>query len=343
MTSSAGIVVHCDAGSKAGYGHLSRCLTLSHALQAHDVRIKVLVGGGGQDAVDFARRQGFDIELTAQDIGTDDNAARLIDACRSFECAVAILDSRELHAGYLRRLDSILVTILDDDVRQDLPCNILVNPHFWASPDNYETGQARHILAGADCNLVHPAYFEQRAGRVPNRPIRRILITMGGEDPWNATSWLIRNAADILANVFVDIVVGAAHPQAVDVDAAARLLPHARVIRAPAGLMEYTAMADLAISAGGTTCYELAAAGVAIAAVSLEAHQDILIGRLVERGAAICIAEWAGKDASQMRSRLQSLLTDTPMRQDLNNDARSLFAAPGADHVAAAIQKLSIL
>lgn len=343
MTSAAGIVVHCDAGPKAGYGHLSRCLILSRALQEYGVRIKILVGGGGQNAVDFARRQGFDIDLTAQDIGTDENAARVIDACQSFDCASVILDSRELHPGYLRRLGAVFVTILDDDGRQDLSCNILVNPHFWASPDNYKTSQARHILAGADCNLVHPAYFEQRAGRSCNHPIRRILITMGGEDPWNATSWLIRNAADILANIFVDIVVGAAHPQAVDVDAAAQLLPRARVIRAPAGLMEYTAIADLAISAGGTTCYELAAAGVAIAAVSLEPHQDILIGRLVERGAAICIARCAEKDVAQMRSRLQSLLTDTLMRERLNDDARSLFAAPGADHVAAAIQNLTNL
>lgn len=339
---TASVLLHCDAGPKAGYGHLSRCATLAQGLRATGIATRMVVSGGGQAALNFVARQVDQAESAHTAIGTMEDADTMLAQYHSAHCGAIILDSRELNTAYLQRLRSAAyVVILDDDCRCDLPCDILINPHFWVAPEHYGECVASHILAGAAYNLINPAYFSQREDRDPTKPLQRMLITMGGEDPWNCTSWLLRHAGDFLTDYAVDVVVGAAHPALAEVEATARQLTDCRVAYAPAGLMPFVAAADVALSAGGTTCYELAAAGVPMAVVALEAHQQDLIDRLTGHRAAVQLASYADKDVSAMRHALEGLLENPALRAALSRSGRQLFAAPGANHVAASIKELA--
>ncbi|MCW0234948.1 MAG: hypothetical protein OJJ21_15210 [Ferrovibrio sp.] len=338
------VILRCDAGEQAGYGHLSRCVILAGALAAAGANPKILINGGGDAALDFATRNGIVATQAPFLFGTAADTEHLLSVLQvSRSPVIVVLDSRNLNAGHTEAITSVAPTVvLDDEALRDLPCSLLINPNFWVRVTDYpHAAAARRILSGAAYNLINPEYFTQRS--LPrSSPPSRILITMGGEDPWNCTSWLIRNAADILNNWTVDVVVGPFHPDRTDVERAAELLTRKHLTVAPAGLTSLIASADLALTAGGTTCYELAASGVPMAAVILEPHQGKFVDRLVDHGAAMVLASFADKSTDDMRTRLKSLLADTAVSQDLIAAGRKLFEGPGASRVAAAILTLEL-
>jgi UDP-2,4-diacetamido-2,4,6-trideoxy-beta-L-altropyranose hydrolase len=102
------------------------------------------------------------------------------------------------------------------------------------------------------------------------------------------------------------------------------------VIEAPASLAPHILAADLAITAGGTTCYELAAAGVPMLAIGIEPHQLPMIDVLARRGACCPLGMGFGIDVDRARRELHRFANDVDARNRMHAAQRNIFAGPGA-------------
>jgi spore coat polysaccharide biosynthesis predicted glycosyltransferase SpsG len=151
---------------------------------------------------------------------------------------------------------------------------------------------------------------------------------------------VLRHLGDLFAGRPVIVVVGPAHSDPDAVEVAAKGVPDVEIHRAPRDLVVLAERSEIAISAGGTTCYELAAAGIAIAAIATEPHQHDLIAPLAKRGA---VAALGGADLSvaSARATVGDLLTRPDLRGALAKGARAIFPAPGAPRIADALFELS--
>ena len=163
------------------------------------------------------------------------------------------------------------------------------------------------------------------------------LITFGGEDPLNHSCWAIENLSPALEGIQISVVVGPAHPDPAAVVRAART--HAiEVISAPPSLVTCVQSADLALSAGGGTCYELAAAGVPTLAIAIEPHQDALIDALARHGACVKLGAGFEIDVARAREAVRRLAGDAESRRAMRDAQVRLFPGPGAARAVQAIQ-----
>jgi len=316
----------CDAGADHGLGHLSRCVVIADAVAARGALTRFYV-----HADDALRAFAGTHEWHAMpwDTGMAGDLEHMQRELEHTPDSVVVVDNKRVGKEYVAALRTLrpVAQIVDGDPRESA-ADIVINNHTGAETFKQEG----RFLLGPSYNTVRPGYFAaaQKADR------KAILITLGGEDPGNHTAWILRHLGDLFVNRPVLVVIGPAHSDPASVEQAAKKVSGVEIHRAPRDLVTLAERSEIAISAGGTTCYELAAAGIATAVIASEPHQHQLIAPLAERGAVL---QLGGPDVSVdiARSAVGNLLAQPALRNDLTRAARALFPAPGAPRIAEAL------
>jgi hypothetical protein len=166
-----------------------------------------------------------------------------------------------------------------------------------------------------------------------------VLVTLGGGDPDNATlrvmSALMRISTPRLN---ISIVVGAANPNGEILERALPALQavhDARLIKKGGDMPTLMREADIAVSAAGSSCWELAFLGVPMAVVVIADNQKDIAAEIGRFGAGVtlgsldqCILEvWAGQ--------IQSVIESPSIRASMSRMGESLVDGRGAGRVAA--------
>lgn len=154
-----------------------------------------------------------------------------------------------------------LLRIDDNGLAGPFRADILLNQNLGATAEDYPAkGGSCRLLFGPDYALLRPEF--SRMGTVENVPAcsGRIIVTLGGSDPACATERVLEALRQPSAQgLAADFIIGAANPRRDTLMAAiAVLAPRLQAVIAPADLAERFARADFAVTAGGTTLYELA-------------------------------------------------------------------------------------
>ena len=106
--------------------------------------------------------------------------------------------------------------------------------------------------------------------------------------------------------------------------------------------LEFATICDIAITAGGTTLYELCATGVPSIAFTM-ADNQVDFTKSFHEHEAICYVGDARSDnalARNLAARLFSILPDKALRTRLSANARKLVDGRGAERIADAIINL---
>jgi len=308
---------------------------LSIAKSAREFGTDVVVlshfGGGQRPAM--ALRRG--VSLAAGPIGSDADLSALLDTSSDggHEHHVLVLDSREIPGPYLESLRArFFLVCIDDEQARQFACNMILNPNPWADSRWYSSLERTRVLAGARYNLVRDAFFKARRvrDRMGDRPA--VMVTMGGEDPDNVTGELVSRLDDLKIDLKIVVVLGAAfkaHESVRRVAAASRNV--VAIVTDSPDLATLVQEVDIAISAAGTTAYELVAAGVPTAVISLAEHQERVTEHLVQLGAAVPVS--LRQSNAGFRSVVGSLISDPDVRAGLVRNAAEVFSVAGAREV----------
>jgi spore coat polysaccharide biosynthesis predicted glycosyltransferase SpsG len=312
-----------------------RCLTLARAFRAAG-REPLFVTAVGAEYVGSKKIGSFGFTSVAAGgpAGTEGDLNSLLPRLRSQGAPLLVADNRNLGTQYLSACrEAARIVYLDDDVAWAPPVDVLVNGKPGIVPHDYPCGERGPLfLVGPEYNLVRDEFFSISPSRGSGK--LRLLITLGGEDPLNHTAWVIHHAAGILQTVEVAVIVGPAHPDPAGVVAAAeQCCPQARVLSDVHDMAEVFAETDLAITAGGTTCYELAAAGIPALAIVTEDHQWNLVRPLAAAGSLEILGDQRRIDAAALNQRLQRVIDSQESRTAFAAAGKKLFPAPGAKRI----------
>ena len=315
--------LHPDAGEGVGLGHVSRCCALALALRRQGFRPVVLNGAG--EALDTVlRRQGLDSVACA-----DADAGTVAATARRLGAGLLVADSYRLdRVALAAAVGGLKLAWFDDTATAPPLADVLINGSPAAAALPYALPPQVLGLLGPAYQVVRPGLtFHPRAG-----PVRRLLITYGGADPWRVGPVLAGLCAGAAT---VDFVVGpfAAVPANLPADFA---LHHA-----PPDMPALLGPADLAVSAGGQTLYELAACGVPTLAIGLGPDQRPTLETLAAAG-ALLFAGWAGDPGLlvSLQALLDRALAAEDLRRGLSERAHALIDGRGADRIAVALRRL---
>jgi len=181
------------------------------------------------------------------------------------------------------------------------------------------TGPAWAVLRPEFCG--HPLREQKTSGPY------RIVVTFGGTDPSDLTTWAALALADIDHEVVV--VCPPARPE-MEMTVAGRA-----VLSRPLMAREFLA-ADLVVCSAGRTVHEAAACGVPVVAVAAndrEVLHDVCPGVLY-------LGHWSTVPSLTLRQTVEDLLADAPARQSRAALARGAVDGLGVERVAWMVEGL---
>lgn len=338
------LVVRADGGGSIGAGHISRCASVAEEFRARGGEV-VFAVSNDTSAVQVIRRGFRSVTLSGDrlELSVKDGAALARLAVRERASSI-LVDSYAADYGFyesLRDLSDARIAAIDDGytfaggvlqhVRR-LPVDVLVSYSFGALPESY-----RSVYDGACRLLVGPRYAPVRASiraavHEPRFPVQRVLITTGATNPGGLLERFASAATAALPGATVDVVVGASARFDGCVLGANQLVLH----RGLGDLAPLMAAADIALTAAGSTLYELACAGVpAVAAPIVENQLPNAAGyAAVGCGVSLPSVGWSEKEACCGLARLAS---EQSIMAGCSTTSRRLVDGLGARRIAAAL------
>jgi len=155
---------------------------------------------------------------------------------------------------------------------------------------------------------------------------------MGGSDPENVTATVIE-ALQTLSNVEATVVVGGSNPHFAKLQETATLhAPRITVRKDVSNMAELMASADVAVSASGSTCWELCLLGLPALLLDVAPNQMELARELDRSGCAIHLGDHR-ISAEKIAGEVRSLLGSFELRRSMSHNARQLVDGDGAKRV----------
>lgn len=257
------------------------------------------------------------------------------------ECRLVVVDADRGGADYVQRLCDVggVVCALDDLAAYAFPCQLVVNGgvHARELPYRSSSGRTRFLL-GPDYSILGEGFWD-----VPPRTIdeglQNILVVLGGADPYRLMPDLLSVVDRLPGDFTITAVIGPFFENHVEVQAAAASAGHrVRLVDSPASLRELMVEADVAISAGGQTLYELARVGCPTIAIRTASNQDGQIAAFTEAGFIRPVGHVDDRAMlSNVDEALQSLTRDAQARTAMGAAGQRMVGGQGALRVAEAL------
>ena len=322
----------CDATADIGFGHLSRCVALAEALEAHGVQSH-FAGLFDPTARDQISASGFACEGLSLPVNSGDDAREIA----AHKAELVIVDSYRADSAYLAGLQSqsSALVVIDDFCKLDAyPCDVILNFTSEAPELAYPEAPAR--LLGPQYLLTRRKLVEARARSVERQrtgPACNVLIAVGGSDPKGITARLVR-----LLGERGDVVVHAiAQDTAELTPLLAGFAEGSRALPRQPDLSQPLLWADVAITGGGLIKYESAYMSVPCAAIAQNEGQDgetqvfQAAGLVFDLGLADRVSDM------ELAERLDTFLGDEKLRAAMATKMQASFPPDPGNNAAKAI------
>lgn len=276
------LIIRADASSKIGAGHVMRCLALAQACQDIGGRI-IFVMAMDAEAL-FARLKQEGIELRRIDVvpGSDDDAKQTAGIAHSENADWLILDGYHFTAKYQKTINGadLKLLVIDDNCEQDhYYADYILNQNIHAEESLYPPEKREaytKLLLGTKYCLLRREFLEHKDFKreIPQKA-KKILVTMGGSDPENVSCKVLEVLKQINdSELDIKVVVGATNPHEKELRRVLALLPgKTEMIANARNMPELMMWADLAISAAGSTLWEMCFLKLPFIAVMIAENQ----------------------------------------------------------------------
>ncbi|MBR0146351.1 MAG: UDP-2,4-diacetamido-2,4,6-trideoxy-beta-L-altropyranose hydrolase [Eubacterium sp.] len=336
------ILIRADGNSIIGAGHIMRCLSIADAFcDAEEDVLFVLADETFQDVI---RERGFRVHVLHTDYrAAEEETDLLIPLLLENPVTCFLADSYYVTEAYLGRIrEYTKVVYLDDLGETAWPVDVLVNYNISASPTAYASlysGADREdtaLLLGCSYTPLRREFQNIPAGKKQDG--KRIFVSSGGADPEHVElrllQWLVRHP-DTFPGYEFCFVVGAVNPDYAQILSLSKDMNRVTIYRNVSRMQELMSGCAIAVSAAGSTLYELCACGLPILTYITADNQIPAEKAFVEAGIA-----WSAGDVrteedfvETLFQSLDRLLKAAKQREEMSDQAITLVDGKGAARI----------
>lgn len=335
-------VLRADAGREIGFGHLIRLATLGRALRAHGLEVD-FVGPPRQASHFLPLLEGLTLVPRLWQ-GSSDEGRWLAQYLRSFSserCHLIVDDYRvdnqfreallEGHVKWSEFQPTPTETVWPDWV-------VSTGPQYNPATRAERLGaMQRGQLLGTSFSVIRPELLALRKAS-KSFELNRLVVLGGGGDDRGLIKLVLRSLKRLPATeLTVDVVVGPSNPSFFEIEKLVEKAPDRFTIHvheAPANYADLMAASDLAISAGGTTTFELATLGIPMLLIAISSNQISQCLGWERLGAARYLGFITTLSEQSFPDSIRDVFQDASLRRSLSKKAERLVDGRGAERLA---------
>jgi UDP-2,4-diacetamido-2,4,6-trideoxy-beta-L-altropyranose hydrolase len=330
------LLIRSDASTHIGTGHVMRCLALAQAWQDNGGAVTFLMAPGSLSLQQRILTEGMDILEMEEKPGSEEDATLTAEIANNFESSWIIVDGYQFGAKYQKILKekNAKVLFIDDYGHADhYYADIVLNQNIYADMSYYKKYEPdTQFLLGTKYALLRREFLKWSGWhREIPKVAKKILVTLGGSDPFNITLSIIEALKKLeLGGMEVVIVVGNINSHIDTLEESIRCYPKFSVRTNVTNMPELMAWGDIAISAGGSTCWELAFMGLPFCIITLAENQLINSEKLYENRIAEYLGRYEEIKLLELTTKINNIIFNQKARNIMSQDARQLVTGKGA-------------
>ncbi|MBI9074768.1 MAG: UDP-2,4-diacetamido-2,4,6-trideoxy-beta-L-altropyranose hydrolase [Desulfatibacillum sp.] len=331
------LIIRADAGSQMGTGHVMRCLGLAQAWREKGGKAEFFCAG---TPLRRLAAEGFPAKALQADPGSMEDARETAIFAKTRLASWIVLDGYHFKEDFQKFLmDAGIKTLVVDD-NQD--CNfyhahIVVNPNLHAQESMFSSREIHtRLLLGPQYAFLRKEFWQaSKESRDFSRNSKRVLVTLGGADPNNTTLKVIRALGlNRGLDLEIKVLIGQSNPHMQSLEEEAQHVNGLELIRDAKNMAELMAWADLAVSAAGSTCWEMAACGLPGILIVLAENQRNIGKTFHQAGAGINLGWHGSVTESAIWSNLKVLAESQEMQKRMSLAASTVTDGLGAQKTA---------
>jgi len=248
-----------------------------------------------------------------------------------------VLDGYHFDSEYQKAIrDSGFRLLVLDDVNH-LPyyqADIILNQNINAESKGYACDDSTVLLLGARYALLRSEFLQYKGRKRLNLNIaRKILVTMGSSDSHNVSLTIIRALKQIdIRPLEARIIIGPANPNIGDIQGELLTLPFdATLLQVVDHMPALLAWADVAVTAAGSTCWELAFMGVPSLTVITAHNQEEVAEELDKSEICTTLGWWQDMVFDTVVDELEKLMSDRELRRKKARLGKELIDGRGSE------------
>jgi UDP-2,4-diacetamido-2,4,6-trideoxy-beta-L-altropyranose hydrolase len=333
------VLLRADASATQGTGHVMRCLTLAEALGMAGHHVLLATNDSGVPWLDeLMRGRGLDVVRVGQH-------SLDLELVESLQPDWLVVDSYEIPPTAIsacQRSTRVLAIIDGDD--RCIGADLFLDHNIGAENLSWSACVRARLLAGSRYALVRHSIVAARREH-PWRFLAdppHVLAVMGGSDPTGTIVPVTRALCSLLTPITATIVTSPIWRD--DVESLINSRSGFQVVSPTRDLPELLSRADIAISAAGTSSWEICTLGIPSVLISVVENQRASLRELTNRGLAWGI-DPADIGPAQLNGAIQkalnALLTKELVRHKMSQNCLDSFDGRGARRVVDAMAEFN--
>ncbi len=331
------IAIRLDTGPSIGLGHLMRCLSLAERLtEDHQASVSFLCRNRLPQEisyeVQYLKQGGIASAEGYQVSGIEDEVEEMKQVLQECHMDCLIVDHYGAGDEYFKALRdwvSCLVCI-DDGMGRRIPADIVVNGNLYGTKADY--GSVPIQLLGGTYILLRKE-FQAFPTRCIRSRLQKVYLTSGGADPLNFCQRILQAAEQQLPKLQFHVIVGADF----ELDYIKTLEMYPVTLHQNANMRECMLDADLFVTGGGSTLYELAITGTPSISYILAEDQLHVAWEIWKEGCSLPGGRFSAFDEQEFTEKIQSMGA-VQARTKMSQKAQETVCGDGTINVAEQIK-----
>ncbi|MEQ8384497.1 MAG: UDP-2,4-diacetamido-2,4,6-trideoxy-beta-L-altropyranose hydrolase [Coleofasciculus sp. A1-SPW-01] len=334
------LLVRVDASIKIGTGHLMRCMALAQAWQNIGGRAIFAIATQATPIEDRLVSEGMNVVHLSVEPGSAEDAIKTANLARQLGATWVVVDGYHFGAEYQRIIKNcgLRLLFIDDYGHAQLYwADLVLNQNIYAHEGLYPNrAPDTQLLLGTRYALLRGEFCQWQEWTRKILPVaRKVLVTLGGSDPDNVTLKVIQGLQRVdVPDLEAVVVVGGSNPHYEKLQAAVDASPFPISLeRNVTNMPELIAWADVAISAGGSTTWELAFMGLPSLVLVLADNQRAIAEKLGDMGVAVNLGWHEYVSVAEIAQAMKQLLVSSGIRAEMARHGRELIDGEGTARV----------
>jgi UDP-2,4-diacetamido-2,4,6-trideoxy-beta-L-altropyranose hydrolase len=340
------LFIRSDANPSMGAGHVMRCIALAQAWKKRGGTVTFITHCPSPSILKRIESEGFCLIQMEEICPSDQDIQKTLKIIKvkqsplsqdSEEHNWVVLDGYHFTSDYQKAImeSGFKLLVIDDYNHLDhYNADILLNQNIGAHHFNYSCLPGTEKLLGTKFVMLRSEFLSDKKTKNLPQKAKNILVTMGGSDPDNITLKILQviNQIDDPELDF-KIIAGPGNPHIKILKEVAQRKSGRIHLIDQADMPEMLVWADLCITAGGSTCWELCFSGVPFLILTIAENQLNSVLRLTQAGAAINLGKKESLIPEKIYHCILTTVNDIKTRQGLIKSGANLVDGKGTKRI----------
>ena len=328
------IAIRVDMNNIIATGHVMRCIAIAEALRVQGENVIFIIADN--HAIDILNKNNLKyIILHTEWNQLEEELPSLIGIIREYNITKMLIDSYQVTYKYLEELGKWTYTIYIDDLRAfDYPVDtVICYANYWGKLGYSNNNLKPRYLLGIQYVPLRKEFWNTKP-KIISENVKKLLILTGGSDPYNISQKILE-ALDRRYYQKIDVICGkynVYYDELIQIYGNEKNIKFHRNVN---DLEKYMMETDLAISAGGTTLYELCACGTPAISYTFVDNQIDNALQFDKDGIIKYVGDIRTTDiVKNMKKYIHKNMDDAQKRYDISKLMRTKIDGRGAERLA---------